>query len=137
MLRKVAATCALALSCSNAAAFDNGPRVIGCDYRLKGQSEMQTNTCFLPMTGTQMGYTTVIVRPGNSRLYYRFEDNSGSLDSVKWKKAKIQTGSNYDSKGLWSGTFRYSNKQCRPGGANASVYDLSNGAKFCLYFDNH
>ena len=58
------------------------------------------------------------------------------LDRIR-KKAKIQTGSNYDSKGLWSGTFRYSNKQCRPGGANASVYDLSNGAKFCLYFDNH
>ena len=137
MHKKVATTCVILLSCSSAAAFDNGPQVVGCDYRLNKQSEMQADTCFLPMTGTQMGYTTVIVRPGNSKLFYRFEDNYGSLDSTKWRKAKIQTGSRYDSKSLWSGTFRYSNKQCRPGGANSSVYDLSNGAKFCLYFDNN
>jgi len=134
MLVRIAATCAIAFSCSHAAAFDNGPRVIGCDYRIKGQSEMHTDICFLPMTGTTQGYTTVIVRPGNSKLFYRFVDNDGTLDSTKWKKAKVQTGSNYDSKTLWSGTFRESHKQCRPGGRDAWVYELSNGTKFCLYY---
>ena len=119
-------------------AYDNGPRVVGCDYRGNAMEKLKADSCFIPSSGMQMGQSWLIVRPGISNLYCRFEDNHGSTrnQSERWQKARIQTGPDYDSPINWQGSFIYRDGQCRPGGADAAVYELSNGAKICLYFNN-
>jgi hypothetical protein len=119
-------------------AYDNGPRVVGCDYRGNAMEKLKADSCFIPSSGMQMGQSWLIVRPGISNLYYRFEDNQGSIrnQSERLQKARIQTGPDYDSPINWQGSFIYRDGQCRPGGADAAVYELSNGTKICLYFNN-
>ena len=119
-------------------AFDNGPRVIGCDYRTNANDPLKAEMCFIPSSGTQMGITHLVIRPGQSSLYYRLEDNYGATrnKAERWEKAKIQAGDHYDSPTQWQGVFKQRGGHCRPGGADASIYELSNGAKFCLYDNN-
>ena len=118
--------------------YDNGPRVVGCDHRSHANEKLKTDYCLISSSGMQMGISWLVVRPGASNHYYRFEDNLGATrnKSERWQKAKIQLGSDYDSQINWQGSFIYSDVQCRPGGADASMYELSNGAKLCIYFNN-
>jgi len=69
MIKPLLTLVASALIANQAIAYDNGPQVIGCDYRLTVKSAMKTDTCFLPTTGMQMGISTMIIRPGNSNTY--------------------------------------------------------------------
>ena len=119
-------------------AFDNGPRVLGCDFRSSAGESLKAESCFIPSSGTQMGESWLIVRPGNSKLYYRFENNHGATrnQTERWQRAKIQTGSDYDSPIKWQGGYVEKYGQCRPGGAEAGIYELDNGAKICIYFNN-
>ena len=121
-----------------AIAFDNGPKVLGCDFRTNANESLKADSCFIPTSGMQMGQSWIVIRPGYSSLYYRLEDNQGAtrIEHERWVRAKIQKGSDYDSQTVWQGTFQYREGQCRPGGADASIYDLSNGAMFCLYYNN-
>ena len=132
---KVMATVLLALPVM---AYDNGPKVIGCDFRTNADESLKADICFIPTSGMQMGQSWIVIRPGNLDLYYRFEDNQGatSIDNERWRRAKIQRVSNYDSYTVWQGTFKYREGQCRSGGADAAIYDLNNGARFCLYYKN-
>ena len=59
-------------------AFDSGPKVLGCDYRSGSGGNLKAESCFIPSTVKQMGQSWLIVRPGNSKLDYRFEDNHGA-----------------------------------------------------------
>ena len=119
-------------------AFDNGPRVVGCEFRSSAAENLNADNCLIPSSGTQMGQSWLIVRPGNSKLYYRFEDNHGAArnQAEKWQRAKIQAGSEHNSPINWQGSFTYKHGQCRPGGASADIYELGNGAKICIYFRN-
>ena len=83
-------------------AYDNGPKVIGCDFRAHADESPKADICFIPTSGMQMGQSWVVIRPGNLELYYRLEGSQGatSIDRERWQRAKIQRGSNYDSRSM-------------------------------------
>jgi hypothetical protein len=121
---------------SPAFGYDNGPRVIGCDFRESSTSKQKAEICFIPSSGMQMGYGWIVIRPESTKNYYRLHDNHGAElgENKRWQKAEILDGQAFGSAVIWKGNFTYRKGQCRPGGRDASIYEISNGAKFCLYY---
>ena len=121
---------------SPAFGYDNGPQVIGCDFRVSSTSELKTEICLIPSSGMQMGYGWIVIRPESTKDYYRLHDNHGAElnNDKRWQKAEIKDGQAFGSAVIWKGNFTSRTGQCRPGGRDASIYEISNGAKFCLYY---
>ena len=116
--------------------YDNGPQVIGCDFRVSSTSKLKAEICFIPSSGMQMGYGWIVIRPESTKNHYRLHDNHGAELSKdkRWQKAEIKAGQAFGSAVIWKGNFTFRIGQCRPGGRDASIYEISNGAKVCLYY---
>ena len=74
--------------------YDNGPRVIGCDFRESSTSKQKAEICFIPSSGMQMGYGWIVIRPESTKNYYRLHDNHGAelSEDKRWQKAEILDG---------------------------------------------
>jgi hypothetical protein len=99
--------------------FDNGPRVVGCDYKFGALFE--TDKCLITGSGMQMGNLWVAFKVKKSEFLYQ-SDNPNFLDKI-------------DAKGNVLKSYRVKNlqSQCRPGGIEADKYEFSNGDFICLY----
>jgi hypothetical protein len=100
-------------------AFDNGPRVVGCDFKFGNNAG--TDKCLITGSGMQMGTLWVAFKLHNSQYRY-LSDNPNTLDQI-------------DSKGKVLRSYRVRNTtaQCRPGGIQADKYAFANGDYICLY----
>lgn len=104
---------------ASALAFDNGPRVVGCDYKLG--NDFGTDKCLVTGSGMQMGTLWIAFRV-KSKEYRYTSDAPKRLDQINKSGAVIQ-----------SYPIRNTQSQCRPGGANADRYQFQNGDFICLY----
>jgi len=99
--------------------YDNGPQVIGCDYKL-GKAE-GTGTCLIVGSGLNQGISWIVFEVNGMR--WRYTDAPSEIELV----AKSgETAEKY--------AISHSNGQCRPGGKPADVYTFPNGARVCLYW---
>lgn len=103
----------------SALAFDNGARVVGCDYKFG--SVVETDTCLILGSGMQMGILWVAFKAGNQRFRY-FSDAPNVLEQIDGKGNRIRSHS-----------IRNTQAQCRPGGVKADRYQFRNGDYVCLY----
>lgn len=103
-----------------AQAYDNGPQVVGCDFRL-GKSE-GVDRCLITGSGTNQGITWVVFELKGQR--YRFEDSSPTVLELITPDGKTQS------------TRKIKNHPgpCRAGGRDADVYQFDNGDRICLYW---
>lgn len=102
-------------------AYDNGPQVLGCDYKL-GKAE-GTGKCLIAGSGINQGISWLVFEVKGKR--YRYSDDSANNIELINKAGKVTaTFSVHNSSG-----------QCRPGGKDADIYAISNGDRVCLYWN--
>jgi len=105
---------------SSAMAFDNGPQVVGCDYRFG--SAQRTDSCLIVGSGMGQGISWVVFEAGAKRFRYSSASPNklALLDAASEEKA----------------VFMITNTtgQCRPGGQDADIYAFANGDRVCLYW---
>jgi hypothetical protein len=101
-----------------ALAYDDGPRTVGCDYRL-GKSE-GTAQCLIVGSGMNQGITWVVFEVRGRR----FSHTEGEDRIARVNKAG-------DTLATYPVTL--SRGQCRPGGRAADIYAFGNGDRVCLY----
>jgi|GEM_PF-5528408 len=107
---------------SPAQAYDSGPRNVPCDYFFDGKP-MQTDNCLVLGSGMNQGILWMSLKVGGKQYAFVWGDGGGGTVDLRDSAQKT----------IWSGSFRDSNDQCRPGGPKASIYSISNGDKLCLY----
>lgn len=103
-----------------ALAYDNGPRAIGCDYKL-GKDE-DTGTCLIVGSGTNQGISWVTFEVKKKR--FRYADSSANTIELIDKLGKA----------IAKYSVNRSNGQCRPGGRDADIFAIGNGDRICLYW---
>jgi len=105
---------------NNAYAYDNGPQVLACDYKL-GDIE-GTEICLIEGSGVNQGMSWVVFELMKKK--YRHYSSSPN---------KIQ---HIDSSGKVVAEYPIKNfeGQCRPGGRDADVYEFNNGDRICIYW---
>ena len=108
------------LSSSAAFSHDNGPQMVGCDYKL-GATE-GTDKCLIVGSGTNQGISWVVFEVKGKRFRYS-DDSPSSIEKID-KSGKIVK--NYSVRNL--------HEQCRPGARSTDVYAFSNGDRICLYW---
>ena len=108
--------------------------------RLQGKFNVKTESrdLFYSFFGNANENGWIVIRPESTKNYYRLHDNHGAelSEDKRWQKADILDGQAFafGSAVIWKGNFTYRKGQCRPGGRDASIYEISNGARFCLYY---
>ena len=105
---------------SSAVAYDNGPRVVGCDYKI-GKNE-ETDKCLILGSGTNQGISWIVFEVKGKRFRYQY--SSPKIIELIGKSGKT----------LRRQSVRKLEEQCRPGGRDADVYAFSNGDRICLYW---
>jgi hypothetical protein len=108
------------LASGTAIGYDNGPQIVGCDYKL-GKAE-GTDKCLIVGSGMNQGISWLVFEVKGKR--FRYTDSSA--DSIELIDKSGKAIKNY--------SVRNSNEQCRPGGKAADVYAFSNGDRVCLYW---
>jgi hypothetical protein len=109
-----------ALMSASALAYDNGPQVIGCDYKL-GKSA-GTTKCLIVGSGTNQGVSWLVFEVQGKRFRYsdadedKIERVNRSGDTLSAQPVERTTG------------------PCRPGGKSADVFEFKNGDRVCLYW---
>jgi hypothetical protein len=103
-----------------ASGYDNGPTMVGCDYKL-GKSE-GSDKCLIVGSGMNQGISWLVFEVKGKR--FRYDDSSS--DKIELINKSGKTIKNYAA--------HNSNEQCRPGGKSADVYTFSNGDRVCLYW---
>ena len=108
------------LSSTAALAYDNGPQVIGCDYRL-GKEE-STGQCLIAGSGTNQGISWLVFEVKNKRFRYT-SAHENLIEQI-------------DKSGETLAKYAVSNSEapCRPGGKTADIYKFQNGNYVCLYW---
>lgn len=103
-----------------AMAYDNGPQVIGCDYKF-GKTE-GTSKCLIVGSGMNQGISWLVFQVEKKR--FRYDDSSPT------KIERINKSGNVIA------TYKVENSsgQCRPGGRTADIYAFSNNDRVCLYW---
>ena len=109
----------LSLLPASAMAFDNGPRVVGCDYKFS--NNVGTDKCLITGSGMQMGTLWMSFKLNTNQ--YRYMSDSPNVLSQIDSNGKV----------LHSYRVKNSSAQCRPGGIKADKYQFSNGDYICLY----
>jgi hypothetical protein len=116
----VLALMAALLSAGTAWAYDNGPQVVGCDYKL-GKAE-GTDKCLIVGSGMNEGISWLVFEVKGKR--FRYTDSSPNSIELISKSGKT----------VESYAISNSNGQCRPGGQSADIYAFSSGDRVCLYW---
>ncbi len=101
-------------------AYDSGPKVIGCDYKL-GSME-GTDKCLVHGSGTNQGESWSVFEVKKKR----FRHVSSAPNKLEQLDARNEPIKTY--------TIKNSQGQCRPGGADADIYQFNNGDRICLYW---
>ena len=101
-------------------AYDAGPKVIGCDYKMGGMEG--TDKCLIRGSGTSQGETWSVFEVKKKR----FRHVSSAPNKLEQLDASNEPVKTY--------AIRNSRGQCRPGGADADVYQFNNGDRICLYW---
>ena len=108
-------------ACVCAHALDQGPRIMGCDYRF-GKDE-GVDKCLIVGNGMNQGQSWVVFEVRGRR--FRFNDSEpGIIEKISSKGDTLQK-----LKG------RNEQAQCRPGAKEADAYVFSNGDRVCLYWE--
>jgi len=100
--------------------YDNGPQVVGCDYKL--EKIEGTDKCLIVGSGVNQGISWLVFEVKGKRFRYT-DDSPDSIELINESGETVQSYS-----------VRNSNEQCRPGGRDADVYAFSNGDRVCLYW---
>lgn len=108
------------LALGTALAFDNGPQVVGCDYKL-GKTE-GTDLCLIVGSGVNLGMSWLVFEVKGKRFKYT-DSVSNSIELIDKSGKTVEIYS-----------IRNSDEQCRPSGNSADVYAFSNGDRVCLYW---
>jgi len=104
-------------------ALDNGPKVVGCDYQMKGL-EQQTDSCLIIGEGLFSGGVHAMgFRIGTDSHTYIIED----------REARIYKDKDINAKPIWTGAVELTRDQCRPAGVETEVIEFANGMTVCLY----
>ncbi|MDR2208500.1 MAG: hypothetical protein LBE22_05960 [Azoarcus sp.] len=109
-----------AVCISAAFAYDNGPQVLGCDYKL-GTSE-GTGKCLIVGSGMNQGISWIVFEVEGKK--FRYDDSSA--DKIELLDKTDEAIATY--------SVSRSDAQCRPGGKSADVYAFANGDRVCLYW---
>lgn len=110
----------LLMLASAAQAYDNGPQVIGCDYRF-GKKE-GVDRCLIAGSGMNQGVSWVVFELQGQR--YRYEDDAPD-------QLTLITG---EGKTVATRKVRNHKASCRAGAREADVYQFENGDRICLYW---
>jgi hypothetical protein len=112
--------CVLQAALGSAMAFDNGPQIVGCDYRFG--KEQGTDSCLIVGSGMGQGISWVVFEVDGKRFRY---------STATPKKLSL-----LDAAGEQKAVFMVTNTtgQCRPGGQDADIYTFANGDRVCLYW---
>ncbi len=104
----------------SAKAYDNGPQVLGCDFKFGAREG--TDKCLIIGSGMGQGISWVVFEVNKKR--YRYDSSSPKqLELLDSANKKIKTHS-----------ITNATEQCRPGGREADVYSFDNGDRICLYW---
>lgn len=105
---------------TNVKAFDNGPQIVGCDYKF-GNDE-GTDICLIIGSGLGQGISWTVFEVKKKRFRH-YSSSPNKLELLNSTNKKIKT---------YSITNRTSH--CRPGGKDADVYLFKNNDHICLYW---
>lgn len=120
MKTHVIALAAGLLAWSAAHGFDNGPQMVGCDYRLGKAAG--TDKCLIVGSGMNQGISWLVFQVKGKRFRY----TEAAPDSIELIDKSGKTLKRFPAGN--------SNEQCRPGGRPADVYAFANGDRVCLYW---
>ena len=103
--------------------MDQGPRVVGCDYQMKG-FEQQTDFCLILGEGQFSGGAYgIALRIGTDPHTYVIEDT----------EARIYATKDITKDPQWTGAVEITKEQCRPAGVDAEQLTFDTGMTICLY----
>ncbi len=100
--------------------YDNGPQVVGCDYRLGAQAG--SDSCLVVGSGMAQGISWVVFEVAGRR--YRYSDAASEVLEQVDRAGEV----------LATYPVRNTSAPCRPGGGEADSYELANGDQICLYW---
>lgn len=101
-------------------AFDNGPQILACDYKLG--DKQGTEMCLIEGSGVNQGISWVVFEISDKKFRYY----STSPNRIEHIDSSYNIVDEYPVTNI--------KKQCRPGGREADVYEFKNGDRICIYW---